>query len=112
MESSNGKFILNLSRVGKNIDFSKAVLLRQNGRGQLIGEMDRRTTVKLGDRLVLADRAWPESVQAFRLGRVTAMEDMDEAPLRQRILVEPETQLYELPWVVIVGPDGPDEVTP
>ena len=94
-----------------DIDSAPAVLLRQDGRGQFIGEMDRRVQAKIGDRIVLADRAWPNSVQAFRLGIVAAIEDMDEAPLRRRLLVEPEAQLFELPWVVIVGPGDLNEVS-
>jgi len=99
---------------GKEADVESApmVLLRQNGRGQFIGEIDRRTLTRVGDRVVLADRGWPDSVQAFRIGRVAAIEDMDEAPLRKRLLVEPETQLFELPWVVVVGPGRSDGVAP
>lgn len=96
--------------VKANAASAPAVRLRQNGRGQLLGEIDRRTDAKIGDRIVLADRAWPVSLQAFRIGRVTAVEDLDEAPLRRRLVVEPEVHLYELPWVVVVGPDGPDGV--
>lgn len=93
---------------GSDLDVVSAprVLLRQDGRGQLIGEIDRRTGAAVGDRVILADRAWPASLQAFRVGRVESIQDVDEAPLRHRLVVEPEVHLYELPWVVIVGRDG------
>ena len=84
------------------------VRLRQDGNGKLLGEIDRRTEVGIGDRVVLADRAWPASLQAFHVGRVTSVQDIDEAPLRRRLVIEPDVHLYELPWVVIVGRDGTD----
>lgn len=93
---------------GLDVDVVSAptVRLRQNGNGQLLGEIDRRTEAGIGDRIVLADRAWPASLQAFHVGRVTSVQDIDEAPLRRRLVVEPDVHLYELPWVVIVGRDG------
>ena len=82
------------------------VLLRQDGKGNLIGEIDRRSNPKPGDRVILADRSWPASLQAFMIGRVASVQDVVEAPLRVRLLVEPEVQLHQLPWVVIVGQES------
>tara|TARA_B100001059_G_scaffold74191_4_gene71784 strand:+ start:8040 stop:8879 length:840 start_codon:yes stop_codon:yes gene_type:complete len=85
---------------------SPRILLKQDGSGNLIGEIDRRSPVAIGDRVILADRSWPSSLQAFKIGRVAKMDDVDAAPLRVRLLVEPEVHLHQLPWVVIVGQDA------
>ena len=111
-----GPLMAVLLRDGEAVDMASAprVLLRQDGRGQLLAEVDRRWGAQAGDRLVLADRAWPASLQAFHIGRVVSVGDIDEAPLRHRLVVDPEVQLYELPWVIIVGrdPGEPAGVTP
>ncbi len=92
----------------EEVDVASAprVLLKQDGGGNLIGEIYRRSTVTIGDRVMLADRSWPASLQAFKIGRVIAMDDVDAAPLRVRLQVEPEVHLHQLPWVVIVGQDA------
>ncbi|MBG83684.1 MAG: hypothetical protein CMJ40_03950 [Phycisphaerae bacterium] len=82
------------------------ILLKQDGSGSLFGEIDRRAAVAVGDRVILADRSWPASLQAFKIGRVISMDDVDAAPLRVRLHIEPEVHLHQLPWVVIVGQDS------
>ena len=101
-------------RGDEQIDTAVPALLRQDGRGQFVAEVDRRAGISVGDRLILSDRSWPASLQAFQIGRVTELSDVDEAPLRRRLQVEPEVHLHELPWVVIVGRDAiePSEVSP
>ena len=79
------------------------VLLKQDGGGNLIGEIDRRSTVTSGigscSRIKLACLCGLHR-------RVIAMDDVDAAPLRVRLQVEPEVHLHQLPWVVIVGQDA------
>ncbi|MCH2153766.1 MAG: hypothetical protein MK089_10545 [Phycisphaerales bacterium] len=96
------------------IDTAVPALLRQDGRGEFVTEVDRRAGISIGDRIILSDRGWPASLQAFQIGRVVELSDVDEAPLRRRLRVEPQVHLHELPWVVIVGRDTiePSEVRP
>ena len=92
----------------RGVTGSPRMQLRQDGAGGFLAEVDRRAGVAVGDEVILDDRSWSPGLQAFHLGRVTALADVDEAPLRQRIRVIPEVHLHELPWVVIVGSEAPD----
>jgi hypothetical protein len=93
------------------------VLLKPLGDGLLAAEVDHRLGTSIGADVVLADPTWPIWAQALHVGSVISVEQIDEAPLRDLIIVQPAVQLHELPHVVLlardeepvasVGEDGP-----
>ena len=60
-----------------------------DGRGTLVGDLDRNLVVEAGDVVRLSDPAWPDTAQGMILGRVTAVEPKDLQPLLNQITVRP-----------------------
>jgi cell shape-determining protein MreC len=58
--------------------------------------------VKIGDWVVLADAAWPQSVQGVRLGRIVSARPSRQTPLFMEIALAPAADLNRLGsvWVV------------
>lgn len=86
------------------------VLLKPLGDGTLAAEINHRYGTSVGDEIVLADPAWPEWAQALNLGRVEEVRQLDEAPLRDLIIIRPRYQLYQLPHVMLLARNEEDVV--
>jgi hypothetical protein len=60
-----------------------------DGRGTLVGDLDRNLVVQADDVVRLSDPAWPDSAQGMMLGRVMSVEPKDLQPLLNQITVRP-----------------------
>ena len=81
------------------------LLLKPVGDGTFAGEVNHRHGTAVGDEVVLADSGWPAWAQALELGRVESVRQLDEAPLRDLIIIRPKYQLFELPHVMLLARD-------
>lgn len=82
------------------------LLLKPLGDGTFAGEVNHRHGTTVGDEVVLADPAWPDWAQALQVGTVEEVRQLDEAPLRDLVIVRPRFQLFELPHVMLLARDG------
>ena len=71
------------------------------------GDIERRAGVAVGDVVRLEDPAWPATAQQMILGRVVAIEDKRDQPLRQRAIVRPYWYLSEMAYVTLVTESEP-----
>jgi len=67
-----------------------------------VGDIELRSGVAIGDVVRLEDPAWPPTAQQMIIGRVVAIEDKRDQPLRQRAVIRPYWMLSELSYVTIV----------
>jgi cell shape-determining protein MreC len=65
-------------------------------------------TVLQGDRVLLADPAWPQYATAFLVGRVSKVVVRVEAPLLEEITITPTYQARELGQVILLVEDNPE----
>ncbi|MCH2138022.1 MAG: hypothetical protein MK074_03105 [Phycisphaerales bacterium] len=79
------------------------ILLQPDGRGTLRADVDRRVDVQVGDALMLTDPGWPARVQGLVVGHVQALEPIDAAPLRQRVVVMPAAPPQSIVQVAVVS---------
>ncbi|MCH2136168.1 MAG: hypothetical protein MK101_06250 [Phycisphaerales bacterium] len=79
------------------------LLLQPTGTGEFVAQIDRRIDVAVGDELMLTDPGWPWRVQGLVLARVQAIEPIDEAPLRQRVVAVPVAPPASLVQVAVVS---------
>ena len=93
-----------IKRTVMNVDAPlERMLLQQDGTGGFLADIDRRIDVKLGDRLLLTDPGWPDRVQGLIVADVVALEPIDEAPLRQRVLAVPAAPPQSVVQVAVVS---------
>ena len=85
------------------------MLLRQEGRGLLVADIDRRVVLEPGARLVLADHRWPAWSQGLEIAVVIGIESLDEAPLRQRIIARPAVDAPAVSRVSVLSASKEDE---
>jgi hypothetical protein len=86
------------------------MLLRQEGRGLLVADIDRRVVLEPGARLVLADHRWPAWAQGLGIAIVVGIEALDEAPLRQRIIARPAVDAPAVSRVSLLSASKQGEV--
>lgn len=79
------------------------MVLRQSGDGKLTADIDRRVTIEPGMTLVLADARWPAWSHGLEVGLVERVEAIDEAPLRQRVVVRPIVDAPAVSQVAILS---------
>lgn len=82
------------------------LLLQQDGRGKLIADVDRRIELQIGDHLMLTDPGWPGRVQGLLVAVVEALEPIDAAPLRQRVVAVPAAPPQSIVQVAVVTASG------
>jgi len=70
--------------------------------GGFAGDIERRAGVAIGDVVRLEDPAWPATAQQMILGRVVAIEDKRDQPLRQRAIIRPFWNLAEMAYVTLI----------
>ncbi len=80
----------------------RRLLLRQHGAGVLTADIDRRTPIKPGVRLLLADSRWPAWSHGLEVAVVERLEAIDAAPLRQRLVARPAVDVPAVSQVSIL----------
>jgi len=80
-------------------------LLNPLGDGSFAGEVDHRYGTLPGSQVVLADSEWPPWAQALGVGVIESVEQIDEAPLRDLVIVRPRIQLHQLPEIILLASD-------
>jgi cell shape-determining protein MreC len=66
-------------------------------------EQAKSAGLKVGDWVILTDDDWPDLLQRYRIGRITAIEPFAKGPLYAEIRVEPGTNLLKLPAVMVMN---------
>jgi hypothetical protein len=87
------------------------------GDGTLFAAVDETMVVQPGFEITMADPMWPDAADGMMIGTVTAIEPIEDMPLRKRVVVTPRYHVSQLPQVTlkvevdaaeIAGADGPD----
>ncbi|MAI66586.1 MAG: hypothetical protein CMJ26_01755 [Phycisphaerae bacterium] len=86
------------------------ILLTPTGEGTFTSEVPANKGILKGDLVILDDPAWPQLGIGLGLGVVASIEQLDEAPLRQSIMVYPRRRAREHANVVVLGTGS--EATP
>ena len=81
------------------------MLLRQQRDGTLSADVDRRRRVEPGQRLVLADPRWPSWAQGLDMAVVDRIDDIDDAPLRRRVIARAAADAPAVSLVTILSAD-------
>ena len=87
-------------------------MLRPDGTGSFIGEVHHDAGVAVGDDLALDDPAWPAVAQTRRIGRIVAIEPIDDQPLKRSIVVRPYVQpqdVYEFTLLRMENDPRPEQ---
>ncbi|MBC8309748.1 MAG: hypothetical protein ISR75_03605 [Phycisphaerales bacterium] len=79
------------------------VILQSNGEAQMFAEVVATSGVKKGDLVQLDDSSWPEIGAGLTLGVVEDVMPLDEAPLRQRVIIAPRRIARNVSRVVVLG---------
>ena len=77
------------------------VLLRPDGTGGLVGDLDRSFEVSRGDIAVLSDPSWPLSGQGMKIGRLESVTASTAQPLLETVLVRPQFHAHRLGSVTL-----------
>jgi hypothetical protein len=79
------------------------VLVKPRDGGLFISEVHANSRVLEGDLVILDDPAWPISGKGLVLGEVRSVRQLDEAPLRKFLTIEPRRRAREYTIVVVLG---------
>lgn len=79
------------------------IILQSSGSSSMIAEVPATSGVKAGDLVQLDDPSWPLSGAGLTLGVVTKVVQLDEAPLRQRVIINPRRRARDVSRVVVLG---------
>lgn len=73
-------------------------------------DVDSTVSVSVGDYARLKDNTWPRAVQGWVFGEVVDVQPADDAPLRQRVVIEPLVRIRYLQaaTVIIATEDNAD----
>lgn len=85
----------------RRVDDQAMTLLTPLPSGLLEGEVDRDAGVAVRDFVLLDDPTWPKTGRAMIIGRITAVEPIQQSPLRLRIRVQPTYDAANLSSVTI-----------
>jgi len=85
------------------------ILLTPTGEGAFTSEVPSNRGVQKHDVVILDDPSWPICGRGLALGVVTAIKQLDEAPLRQIITVSPRRRAREHAHVVVLGTGEEDQ---
>ncbi len=78
------------------------VILQSNGEAQMIAEVVATSGVKKGDLVQLDDSSWPLIGAGLTIGVVEDVMPLDEAPLRQRVIIVPRRIARNVSRVVVL----------
>lgn len=81
------------------------MLLRQQRDGTFSADIDRRRSVLPGQRLILADPRWPAWAQGMDIAVVDHLADIDDAPLRRRVVARTAADAPAISLVTILSAD-------
>ncbi len=96
-------------------DAAPRVQLSPDGRGGLVGEVDRNAVIAPGDVAELFDQVWPAAAAAMKVGTVERVVPKESDPLLSTIVVRPQYPAHRLPSVTLkierappapAGPEG------
>ena len=79
------------------------IILQSNGGAVMLADIPAMSGVQVGDLVQLDDPSWPQVGKGFTLGAVAQIIQLDEAPLRQRIVVVPRRLARDVSRVVVLG---------
>ena len=79
------------------------IIMQSTGSTTMVAEVTARSGIQKGDLVQLDDPSWPAVGAGLTLGVVADIQQIDEAPLRQRILIVPRRSTRDLPRVVVLG---------
>lgn len=79
------------------------VILISNGSTEMYADVPATSGVQKGDLVALDDPNWPRCGAGLLLGYVFDVKQLDEAPLRQRVVVVPRVHARDLSRVVLLG---------
>lgn len=77
------------------------IQVQADGRGGLVGEIDRDVRVSPGDVAELHDMAWPQSAQGMKVGIVESVSPKESQPLLNNVVIRPEYQAHRLSSVIL-----------
>lgn len=83
------------------IDDWPVVQIEIPGDGTFIADVDETYSILEGADAIMDDPTWPAASRGMSLGRVTAIEDIEDQPLRKRLIITPRFQVYELSRVTL-----------
>jgi cell shape-determining protein MreC len=75
--------------------------LEADGRGGLVGDLERSLVVRPGDVVRLADPSWPDSAQGMILGTVASVAPEDLQPLLNVVTVRPRFGVHRVSSVTL-----------
>ncbi len=84
-----------------SVETAPRVQLAQRNDGAFTAVIDRHIQLSRGDIARLADARWPAAAQAMIIGSVEAVEDIEDQPLRKRVVVRPMYRAHELSSVTL-----------
>jgi hypothetical protein len=79
------------------------VLLQPSSEGFFTAQVQANRGVQVDDLVVLDDPAWPISGNGLVLGIVSSVSQLDEAPLRNEIVVLPRRRARDYSRVIVLG---------
>ena len=79
------------------------IIMQSNGSNTMFAEVTARSGIQIGDLVQLDDSSWPLAGAGLTLGVVVDVQQLDEAPLRQRILISPRRIARDIARVVVLG---------
>jgi hypothetical protein len=87
------------------------VQLSPDGRGNLVGEIDRNARIRPGDVAELFDPVWPTGAAGMKIGAVQEIVPREDDPLLCTVVVKPQYPAHRLPAVTlkiesVFPPDG------
>ena len=79
------------------------IIMQSNGEAVMFAEVLATSGVQRGDLVQLDDSSWPAVGIGYTLGVVADVVQLDEAPLRHRVVIEPRRQARDLSKVIVFG---------
>jgi len=79
------------------------IIMQSNGDSVMLAEVLATSGVQIGDLVQLDDSSWPAVGIGYTLGVVVDVSQLDEAPLRHRVVIEPRRRARDLSKVVVFG---------
>jgi hypothetical protein len=79
------------------------IILQSNGTSEMYADVPATSGVQKGDLVMLDDPSWPRVASGLTLGIVDSVVQLDEAPLRQRVVILPRRRVRDMSRVIILG---------
>jgi hypothetical protein len=79
------------------------IILQSDGSASMYADVPATSGVQKFDLVVLDDPSWPSVAAGFTVGIVESVLQLDEAPLRQRVVITPRRTARDVARVVVLG---------